>query len=594
MTEFVQKNIEKLIPELEQMERIGLFRREEIRKILGRRKRHEYRLRRMKKSKDDYLQYIQYELNLYHLIQKRRKRLRITDKKSDIDLAIARKVNQLFKKAVLRFKDDVKLWMSHIEFCSRMGWENAVSTMYARMLQLHSHRPEIWVAAAKWEMEDHNSPETARQVLQRGLRFNENSHLLWHEYFRMELMYTDKMRKRQEVLGLENNTKEVANDAVLGAKIPFLIYTTAVNVIPDVDFALSFIPLCAEFEFAASIEDTIYEDIKKRHPNCEATWNAVARRHLAKRKSTDKNETLSRSEAIKAACATFDEAVARLPTGKMWKLYLDFRLELLEQASSRKIAEKRLSRVLSCMQRASEGDLLSLDHQLEWVKLLQNCGEVDRAIEVAIAATEKWASSVDAWLLLLQLHIVHSNSVEVTLGTIEKALETVPKEASLPIWKLGLTWITAAAPSKTLSFLESGLFYPPAVSTYIKEELLELHCLYKGYYAARKLYKRMLSLKPLSLGFFQKMMDIENAHIPASADNLRSYFEDAVTEFGMEDFNLWIKYISFELNHPAGKPQNSAVLYRRAVKTLKEELTDAFIAAYTLLQPGQEVELQEL
>uniref|UniRef100_A0A2R5L4Z8 Putative u3 small nucleolar rna-associated protein 6 n=1 Tax=Ornithodoros turicata TaxID=34597 RepID=A0A2R5L4Z8_9ACAR len=596
MAEFVQTNIEKLIPELELMERIGLFTRDEIRKILGRRKRHEYRLRRMKKSKDDYLQYIQYELNLYHLLQKRRKRLRIVDKKKDIDFTIARKIHQLFKKAVLRFNDDIKLWLSHIDFCSRMGWEHAVSTMYARMLQMHSHRPEIWAAAAKWEMESQNSPETARQILQRGLRFNEKSQLLWHEYFRMELLYTEKMRKRQEVLGIQKDTQEHANDAVLGAKIPYLIYTTSTNVITDVDFALSFLPICAKFDFAASIEDSIYEDIQNRHAGAEETWNAVARRCYEKRMavgSSQGGQTLSKSEAIKAACAIFDEAVTKVPTEKMWKVYIDFCLELLGDASSKKSAEKRLSRVLCCMRRASENGLLTLQHHLEWVKLLQNCGEVTRAVEEANAATKKWTTSVDAWLLTLQLHLAHPDSVSTTLNAIQTALDAVPKEDSLPIWELSLTWITAACPSTALEFLEKGLFYPPPVCTYIKEQLLGLYCLYKGYHAAKKFYNRMLLQKPLSLGFFQKMIDIENARVSISADNLRSYFEDAVKEFGKDDFNLWIKYVTFEVNHAGGNPRNVSRLYRRAVKTLRSDVTDAFIAAYTLLQPGEEVPLEE-
>lgn len=48
-----------------------------------------------------------------------------------------------------------------------------------------------------------------------------------------------------------------------------------------------------------------------------------------------------------------------------------------------------------------------------------------------------------------------------------------------------------------------------------------------------------------------------------------------------------MKYITFELKHAEGKPECAGVLYQRAVKALKDELVDEFIARYTLLDPGQ-------
>lgn len=44
-----------------------------FRKIIGRRKRHEYKLRRRVKSKEDYMNYIMYETNLLSLVALRRK-----------------------------------------------------------------------------------------------------------------------------------------------------------------------------------------------------------------------------------------------------------------------------------------------------------------------------------------------------------------------------------------------------------------------------------------------------------------------------------------------------------------------------------------
>ena len=40
---------------------------------------------------------------------------------------------------------------------------------------------DFWIMAAKWEMEENSSMETARGLLQRGLRFNPLSKKLWLE-----------------------------------------------------------------------------------------------------------------------------------------------------------------------------------------------------------------------------------------------------------------------------------------------------------------------------------------------------------------------------------------------------------------------------
>ncbi|KAK8786667.1 hypothetical protein V5799_023552 [Amblyomma americanum] len=595
MAELVQKNIESFIPELEQMERVGLADRDEVREILRRRKRFEYRLRRRKKSKEDYLTYIQYELNLYELLQKRRARLRIGDKKPEIDFIITKRINRLFKKAVLMFSGDTKLWLSHISFCVKMGWNHVVGTLYTRMLNLHSHKPEMWVAAAKWHLESNASPELARKLLQKGLQFNNKSSLLWHEYFRMELIFVDKVRKRKEVLGIgekKDDDMEV-EDAVLEAKIPALIYDAAVKSIPDVDFALSFLPICDIFKFADQLAERILEDIQTRHPNKEQVWDVVARRLLAshnKRVALPGEESVAEftsQKGVAAARAVFEQALERLPSETMWKLYIQFSLELLEKSNSEKQAAKRLRQVLSLMERASSEELLTFDHHQEWVKLLQSCNVEKDTLACARAAVQRWPSSTEAWLLLLELLIVTTPGTEDVLKTFEEALGAIPKQESLPIWKRALEWMSSACPESTIPFFEKALFYPPTVCLYVKEKLLECYYLYHGYKAARKFYKRMLRLKPLSLSFFQHMIDIENSSASPDAERLRTYFEHATAEFGETNVDLWMKYVLFELKHPQGKPEQAGVLYHRAVKTLQDDLTDQFISSYSLVDPSK-------
>jgi len=56
-----------------------------------------------------------------------------------------------------------------------------MSRMLVRMLLVHNDKPQLWKLAAKWEMEESNSPETARGFLLRGLRFHPDSRVLYTE-----------------------------------------------------------------------------------------------------------------------------------------------------------------------------------------------------------------------------------------------------------------------------------------------------------------------------------------------------------------------------------------------------------------------------
>uniref|UniRef100_A0AAQ4PK65 UTP6 small subunit processome component n=1 Tax=Gasterosteus aculeatus aculeatus TaxID=481459 RepID=A0AAQ4PK65_GASAC len=72
MAEIVQHRIEERIPELEQLERVGLFTKKEVKSIIKRATALEYKLHRLIVNKDDFIAYIQYEINILELIKKRR------------------------------------------------------------------------------------------------------------------------------------------------------------------------------------------------------------------------------------------------------------------------------------------------------------------------------------------------------------------------------------------------------------------------------------------------------------------------------------------------------------------------------------------
>ncbi|KAL9957450.1 hypothetical protein ACROYT_G039085 [Oculina patagonica] len=72
MAEYVQQNLEGMLPELEELERMGVFSSDEIKTIIRKRREFEYRLQKRIVQKTDFLRYMQYEINLVMLKKKRK------------------------------------------------------------------------------------------------------------------------------------------------------------------------------------------------------------------------------------------------------------------------------------------------------------------------------------------------------------------------------------------------------------------------------------------------------------------------------------------------------------------------------------------
>ncbi|CAF4268362.1 unnamed protein product, partial [Adineta steineri] len=183
MAEVVQRHLEDMLSEFEQAKRIGLFTEAEIKKMVRTRRRHEYKIIRRTKEKECYLDYIKYETHLLKLIQLRREKLKIgrTHKKNEIDLAIKRRIERLFRSVCHRFKKDVQLWLTFIEFLTKQHDYSTASSAYTSALQTHGNKYWLWILAAKFEFETMVSPSSARSLFQRALRLMPQEKKLWLE-----------------------------------------------------------------------------------------------------------------------------------------------------------------------------------------------------------------------------------------------------------------------------------------------------------------------------------------------------------------------------------------------------------------------------
>uniref|UniRef100_A0A6Q2YWQ1 UTP6 small subunit processome component n=1 Tax=Esox lucius TaxID=8010 RepID=A0A6Q2YWQ1_ESOLU len=349
MAEIVQQRIENRIPEWEQLERVGLFTKKEIKSMLKRATALEYKLHRLIISKVDFIAYIQYEINVLELIKKRRSRIGYTFKKEEIEFSIISRINNIFKRATTKWKNDLQLWLSHVAFCKKWNTKGQLSKVFSSMLAIHPEKPAVWIMAAKSEMEDRNSPESARQLFLRALRFHPESQKVYQEYFRMELLHAEKLRKEQKEL--EKAEIDVGEYEfpleIMSGKLAEVVYRDATTKIQGADFILSLLNIAAIFDFTKELQATIIQDLQGKYADHEVTWDFMARRELDAAVGEELQSAKGRASDIarreERCCQVYEEGLNMLNTEAMWTCYVSFCLERFKRKTNvHELKEKRL------------------------------------------------------------------------------------------------------------------------------------------------------------------------------------------------------------------------------------------------------------
>uniref|UniRef100_A0A673CSG4 UTP6 small subunit processome component n=1 Tax=Sphaeramia orbicularis TaxID=375764 RepID=A0A673CSG4_9TELE len=556
MAEIVQQRIEDRIPELEQLERVGLFTKKEVKSIIKRATALEYKLHRLIVNKEDFIAYIQYEINILELIKKRRA-VSVSQLKWNTSLT-----------CVVFHQDDVQLWLSHVAFCKKWGTKGQISKVFSTMLAIHPDKPALWIMAAKSELEDRDSSESARHLFLRALRFHPNNKKVYQEYFRMELLHCEKLRKQKQEL--ERAAMDLFSPEILSGKLVEVVYRDATGKIKEAAFVISLLNIAAIFDFTKQLQDSILQDLQTNYTEDSVTWDFMAKRELdapgageelqsAKGRASDINRREER------CCQVYEEGVKSLNTESMWTCYVAFCLERQKRKTNvQELKEQRQERLLGVLHRAHDGSLLKEDYYKNWILL--SSGDAEGAASVAMAATQRYSQSVSVWSLSLQT-LIQLGSADVALCFAplnEKASQTV--------------CLLVCAQRGLLSAV-------PAVAMEMKAAYLDWSHTTGGYKKARKTFTSLQEIRPLPKSFFIRMIEIEKQQETPKMNNLRDYYERALQEFGSSDDDLWLAYIQEELG-PLGQPQNCSKIHWRAMKFLEGESVERFTSKYTLHQTG--------
>uniref|UniRef100_A0A8B9RMM1 UTP6 small subunit processome component n=1 Tax=Astyanax mexicanus TaxID=7994 RepID=A0A8B9RMM1_ASTMX len=574
MADYVQQRLEDRIPALEQLERVGLFTKKEVKSMLKKSTAMEYKLHRTVLSKEDFISYIQYEINVLELIKKRRARIGYHFKREEIEHSIIHGIISVFRRATSKWQEDVQLWLSHIAFSKK--WNNTAVIIWAG----------LWIMAAKCQMEDCGSSESARHLFLRALRFHPENKKVYQEYFRMELMHAEKLRKQQEELERAKMDGEYEfSPEILSGKLAEVVYRNATQKIKGAEFMLSLLQIAAIFDFTKELQETILQDLQTEHTDDSVTWDFMARRELdaagapelqdARGRASDANRREER------CCAVYEEGVKNLNTEPMWMCYVTFCLDRFKRKTNISELKEKVN-----IRRAVSKKAITVCLSLQ-LQVLLSSGETESAAQVAIEATKRFSQSVETWHLSLQT-LVSLERVEAGLLFQEALNHVNPKVSdSLPLWQLQAEWsMVSQTQEETEALFQKALLSPvPAISTALKETYLEWAFKTGGYKKARKTFKSLHEHRPFTKTFFTKMVQIEKEQENPKISNLRDYYERALREFGSSDDDLWMDYIREELG-AHGSPENCGKLHWRAMKSLEGECVERFTTQYTLLQTG--------
>ena len=187
--------LEDSVPELQELERKRIFTKQEIASIAKKRSGFEYNVNTRTAHPSAYVLYIEYEVNLNAL---REKRMRRRGARMNVH-AGQRRMFFILDRATKRFPGDVGLWMQYLTLARKQKSHERFLQILTNLLRFHSTKPDLWIYAAKYAFEERADMIEARSYMQRGLRFCKKEETLWVEYARLEIIYIVKIMARQQI-----------------------------------------------------------------------------------------------------------------------------------------------------------------------------------------------------------------------------------------------------------------------------------------------------------------------------------------------------------------------------------------------------------
>eukprot|EP00898_Chlorokybus_atmophyticus_P002219 jgi/Chlat1/2999/Chrsp2S04709 len=612
MADTVQLMLEEMVPELEDLEKRGLFTRKELKEIIHQRRDHEYHLKRRAALRKDFVRYIDYEIKLNQLRLLRKKAIGGAEavEQGTADHAAVKRIHYIFERTLRKFKGDLSLWLKYFAFCKSHDGNRQVANLTmlvvalqkatTKALRLHPTVPGLWVYAAQWEFEHNANIKAARALMQRGLRMCPKSETLWHEYFRMELLYLQKLRTRRAVLGVDNSNSNGDADAgepelAIAVAVATAIYRNAIAAVPDsLAFRVKFLELLQPFNGTQSVADGVYDSLAADFSRDEQAWDCRARRYIQPG-STINGKALKPKKALALAVKVYEESLVEVGSARMFELYVQFLQELLparqlDGGSAQPALQRSLLHdlLLDVLSRASQANIHSHFLLQTRVNLLKQLQRPAYALDVLRTACSQQPADARVWILRLELEGEQLPSAVINATVVAKlfteALRAVAASDASHIWSQAIKFYKQhEQPLDNLApTVERGLAAGPSgrhdeIATTFLQGFADAN----GVESTRMLYSRLLALPGAGVSLYRWCIQFENTHAdPGTESRVLRLFDSAADRFGASDSELWLDFCRWQLS--VGRPNGAGEVYWRAMKALLDP--KHFVEQYHMLQ----------
>ncbi|KAI5152018.1 U3 small nucleolar RNA-associated protein 6 [Enteropsectra breve] len=202
MIDRVQQNLERLAPELDDYKRRKIFTAKEISKIVDMRRVFETRISSSVKRMHDYLEYIEYEKKLLKL--RNRRIIKQNAIHSENDVLLYRNILAIYRKALFRFPEPY-IVKEFADYCVKRKFLDEMKETLAELCLKSTKDSDLWIFCAQklWEAGDIDS---ARNVFIKAFAINDSIRL-YIEFFRLEVLYAEKINAINKEIGIEEGDK---------------------------------------------------------------------------------------------------------------------------------------------------------------------------------------------------------------------------------------------------------------------------------------------------------------------------------------------------------------------------------------------------
>lgn len=380
MSESVRFFLEGRVPELEDLFKKGIFSKDEIKEIVAKRTKFEHKIKRRGAILEDFLGYIQYEIDLEHTRKQRYEMLEIRAKHSISDHSIVKYILSLYRRAVTKFRGNMKLWDDYISFARDSKSDKSMPKILASALQMHSEAVDIWIKAASWELNHLNNPASARALFLRAIRINKESKTLWFEYFRMELEVANALAKSK--FEISEGIDEIKSElTVFEGAIAISVFKHAVKeIFLDSKSAYEYYRLSSEYANLKGVSEFIQNFVVENMANPNVFYVLQASAEVSLINFDDEKSIAS----IENCMSLLNKALKCGASSATTSDVIEVLKKVLEKSNGHVEIKSMVSEKISHIFEAGERlNILTPEHYLTWInvsKEFSDCLDFEKII----------------------------------------------------------------------------------------------------------------------------------------------------------------------------------------------------------------------